>query len=809
MKTKKILSILLSVCVILAFMPQMAFADTVASITYLDASGAQKTCDNATPVTEDDTTWGTDGQTTWYVAQGYVTIESRVTVSGTVNLILKDGCTLNASKGIEVKSENDLTIYAQSAPKFNEDGTLARDNTAGMLNATGAGSQNVGIGSNSVGGRITINGGCINATGCYDDNISLWGIGAASNCDITINGGYVVATGGKGIEGSNITINNGVVTATGNGFTGIEGNTTISGGTVRATGNYGGAGIGGPVTISGGTVEAIANGSGAGIGGDNGKLSGPIVISGGAVNATSKNGAGIGGGHDADFGDITISDGVVTATSTDGAGIGGGYRYHQTNGNIHSITISGGVVEANSTNGSGIGVGYGFQGNPFNHNIMISGGTVKASSDNGAGIGFEGQTNSTFSTTDNGNAVVFAKSIIDQTGKNNWRGVFFEGTDDGAVYGTSVTPTDDFTIPAGTILTIDSGKSLNIHNSVTLTNNGKIYVDGTFTGTADNLYYPLTLVNATASGDTSEHNSKNYGKAGSTISLSAESQVGKIISWDSSPKVEINDNSFTMPAAALTVTAQWIKCKHEGKTEIRNAKEATCTEEGYSGDEYCKSCGEIISTGLPINKLNHDLVNIPAKDATAAETGNDEYWQCNDCKKYFSDADGTNEITDLDSWKAGEGKIDKLTVPTKTDSLTTDKDGGVTVTLDRSVTTSDSKTTATVTDTVVNQILAKLASSDSKSVVINAATGSNATSAEPGISTLVTISESSVKSLAEIDGIELTLVTDNGRVVLDSKAIATVSASAGNDGQVTLSIETVEKSNNLLKVDISISTSCG
>ena len=72
MRMRKILSILLSVCVILAFMPQMAFADTVASITYLDASGVVQTCDSATVVTKDDTTWGTDNETTWYVAQGDV-----------------------------------------------------------------------------------------------------------------------------------------------------------------------------------------------------------------------------------------------------------------------------------------------------------------------------------------------------------------------------------------------------------------------------------------------------------------------------------------------------------------------------------------------------------------------------------------------------------------------------------------------------------------------------------------------------------------------------------------------------------------
>ena len=64
--------------------------------------------------------------------------------------------------------------------------------------------------------------------------------------------------------------------------------------------------------------------------------------------------------------------------------------------------------------------------------------------------------------------------------------------------------------------------------------------------------------------------------------------------------------------------------------------EATCTSKAIC--EYCKTeYGEFDSS-------NHNLEKIPAKDATVTETGNKEYWHCKDCKKYFSDAAGTNEI---------------------------------------------------------------------------------------------------------------------------------------------------------------------
>ncbi len=47
----------------------------------------------------------------WYVAEGEVAIDQRVTVTGDVNLILKDGCHLIISGGIQVSEENSLTIY--------------------------------------------------------------------------------------------------------------------------------------------------------------------------------------------------------------------------------------------------------------------------------------------------------------------------------------------------------------------------------------------------------------------------------------------------------------------------------------------------------------------------------------------------------------------------------------------------------------------------------------------------------------------------------------------------------------------------
>lgn len=42
---------------------------------------------------------------------------------------------------------------------------------------------------------------------------------------------------------------------------------------------------------------------------------------------------------------------------------------------------------------------------------------------------------------------------------------------------------------------------------------------------------------------------------------------------------------------------------HTGGTELRNAKEATVTEEGYTGDTCCKGCGAVLSAGTKTDRL--------------------------------------------------------------------------------------------------------------------------------------------------------------------------------------------------------------
>lgn len=62
-------------------------------------------------------------------------------------------------------------------------------------------------------------------------------------------------------------------------------------------------------------------------------------------------------------------------------------------------------------------------------------------------------------------------------------------------------------------------------------------------------------------------------------------------------------------------------CQHSN-TEKRNAAAATCTTEGYTGDTYCKDCGEQVETGSSIAALGHKWDNgVVTKEPTETETG--------------------------------------------------------------------------------------------------------------------------------------------------------------------------------------------
>ena len=69
---------------------------------------------------------------------------------------------------------------------------------------------------------------------------------------------------------------------------------------------------------------------------------------------------------------------------------------------------------------------------------------------------------------------------------------------------------------------------------------------------------------------------------------------------------------------------------HTGNNHTENAKDATCSAEGYTGDTVCE-CGVTVANGTAISKLAHTEETIPGKAATCNETGLTEGKECTVC----------------------------------------------------------------------------------------------------------------------------------------------------------------------------------
>ena len=491
---------------------------------------------------------------------------------------------------------------------------------------SGLGSSGKGTGGS--GGNITISGGSVTATTMTGRTIGqLSEMGAGRWAGAAIGGSFGGSSGNITISGGAVTAIVSSQTAPyaepdlhpqysagiGSSDHSIGGGTiTISGGTVFAQ-SPDGAGIGCGensdgsaivIAISGGTVEAVST-NGAGIGGgmievlssmlsSEKSRSGNITIAGGTVSAQSTNGAGIGSGavicdvedgdtvpqkaaFDVNGGTITVSGGTVSAQSVRGAGIGGGSgqvtigstvtvasghtspSLTLSSGSGGTVTISGGTVEAVSTEGVGIGSG----GTPFcqseSHNVdqyiyCVSG---------AAG---------TFATGPDGNAVLFATGsgagnhIQDDDDPSGWSGVIFlDG--EGQLYGTSVTLSEDVTIPSGNTLEIGQGQTLSVGQGVTMTIDNENCLTGGGTlgaGGSYEILNPLPVFTPTTLFYTGSDLS---GRLSLTAPAGSVSIMGQIFTVSGTPTYR--DWVITLPAGGILQVGTYTVTAHspsQGRT---------------------------------------------------------------------------------------------------------------------------------------------------------------------------------------------------------------------------------------------------
>ena len=267
--------------------------------TYIDKNGNAATLDGTKEYCRIMTSDTTDLKGGWYVVNSDVNFgKTRIRVSGDVNILLLDGCSITTSGGIGIpyNTEQTLNIYSQSL-----------GDNMGSISVDGAPSYCAGIGTDGVlewtapknCGHVNIYGGRISSRGA-DWSAGIGG-GEASKCSVTITNGDITAYGGDRAAGI----------GTGAGQLDYS-DVYISGGTVCAYGGTEGAGIGTGVGslcnvyISGGNITAIGYDYGSGIGssftsGCNIVLSGDCII-----NAKGgKDAVDIGNGNSSHGGTVT------------------------------------------------------------------------------------------------------------------------------------------------------------------------------------------------------------------------------------------------------------------------------------------------------------------------------------------------------------------------------------------------------------------------------------------------------------------------------------------------------------------------
>lgn len=580
-----------------AMLPSTGFAEGADTSYFCDENGVRYDIPQEMVVVGDETiSWNGEGGEAWYVVNEVAEIGERVEVSGAVNLVLCDGVTLTAEKGIHVTGGNSLTIYGQEAGD-------------GRIYATAIEEQ-AAIGGNidEPGGILTINGGTIDVKG---------GVDAAG-----IGGGF-----GSNGTGGYITINNGNVYAKGGSQAAGIGGGAHAGGTENAE----------KIIINGGMIEATGGGYGAGIGGGRNQNGGCIEINGGCITATGINGgAGIGSGAGRN-GDnvITISGGKIYANGSffnnrSSAGIGGGDL--SAGG---SITISGAEVHATggegSPDGDGIGNGSGYDGADADVVItdetgcpLIYANSLMGNTEKWCGIIFLGA-----------NGKVYGESVSLQTNLTIDKGQTLK-------------------IPKGTKLVVPDDVTLT--NNGEIFGEGTLFGDVQGNPVSDSIddgKFLVTLAVKPEKGGMVSGEGKYL--PGETVKLTAEPKDGfHFVAWENGETLISDEATYSMKVSEdLTLTAvfaehdyadawrsdedfHWRACacgaitereKHSGGT-------ATCTEKAV-----CETCGEVYGAFGA-----HDLVHHDAVAAGCETSGSVEYWHCAVCGKDFADADGEQEL---------------------------------------------------------------------------------------------------------------------------------------------------------------------
>lgn len=242
-----------------------------------------------------------------------------------------------------------------------------------------------------------------------------------------------------------------------------------------------------------------------------------------------------------------------------------------------------------------------------------------------------------------GNATLSIENAkVTATASSYGDGVTVQSKNDSSVSltvdGGSLTATGSGNYGAGIQLQFGSGVSGSGTPTVTVSNNAIVRANG---GIANN------------SSTSIQYRTGNEENGGIVFDGSAGTVYGSVTLQDdleikSGETLTIGDGASLTVPDGKTLTNNGTVTVEEGGTLTNNGSldcnhhtggTATCTEKAK-----CDLCGAEYGDFLP-----HSLTKTEAKAPTCTVVGNEAYWTCGNCGKYFSDGNGNTEII-KDSW---------------------------------------------------------------------------------------------------------------------------------------------------------------
>ena len=290
-----------------------------------------------------------------------------------------------------------------------------------------------------------------------------------------------------------------------------------------------------------------------------------------------------------------------------------------------------------------------------------------------------------------GNATLSIENAkVTATASSSGDGVLVQSKNDSSVSltvdGGSLTATGSGNYGAGIQLQFGSGVSGSGTPTVTVSNNAIVRANG---GVANN------------SSTSIQYGTGNEENGGIVFDGSIGTVYGSVTLQDdltigAGETLTIGDGASLTVPEGTTLTNNGTVTTEEGGTLTNGGSlvcnhhfggTATCTEKAT-----CDLCGAEYGDFLP-----HSLTKTEAKAPTCTGAGNEAYWTCGSCGKYFSDASGNTEVA-KDSWMLGPIGHDWM------DAVYTWSDDGSTCTATRtckhdSTHTETSKATVTAAQT--------------------------------------------------------------------------------------------------------------